>query len=422
MAFFTSAIEAGTPKELISDLPLLQSKGIVLIATQVQTERQGVVPHFTSAANELGTVLPVYTIGTTDMVLTDEVLFKLSTPGDQRAMNRIAAYGEISESVNGGFKLRVPPDKSALEVANTISEQNRVEYSEPNFILIVRPRPRIHAKPPKPRPASARTTFPSDTFFPQQWSFENRGDVGVAGADIHVHPAWNTATGKGTVIAIVDDGVDVTHPDLNPKNPPGSDTPPKIVKPYDAVTGKTDPRPLAWWDRHGTSCAGVAAAVTNSIQGMAGVGYKAAIMPIRVASTATNGGAWITDPQTIAAGINWAVNNGADVVNISWNMDPNPVIETAIRNGLAKGRKNLGTVFVMAAGNDGTDVEWPASLAGTLPVIAVSAINEWNELKSDSSKDHDPGWASNFGKEITVAAPGVPSQLVGKQETENLIR
>lgn len=401
MAMFTSAIEAGAPKELISNVPFLQSKGIVLISTVARTETKDNLPHFTSAANDLGTVLAVYEFGNTDMVLTDEVLFRLTSPHDQAAIQRIATFGEISASVNGGFKLRVTPGNSALDVANAISEQNKVEYSEPNFILIVNPRPRIPAKPPKPKPAAPNAGFPSDTYFPQQWSFENRGDVGDAGADIHVHAAWRNADGANTIVAIVDDGVDTTHPDLNP---PGIA---KIVKPYDAVTGNTDPRPLSWWDRHGTSCAGVAAAVTNNIQGMAGVGYKASIMPIRVASTARDGGAWITDPQTMAAGINWAVNNGADVVNLSWTMDANPIIETAIREGLAKGRKSLGTVFVMAAGNEGTNVAWPASLAGKLPVIAVSAINEWNELKTASSKDKDPGWASNFGQEITVAAPGV---------------
>lgn len=202
-------------------------------------------------------------------------------------------------------------------------------------------------------------------------------------------------------MAIVDDGVDTTHPDLNP---PGRS---KIVKPHDAVTGSNDPRPLKWWDRDGTSCAGVAAAMTNNLQGMAGVGYKASIMPIRVASTATNGGAWITDIKTIADGINWAVNNGADVINLSWTMDPNPIVETAILDGIKKGRKGLGTVFVTAAGNVGGPVEWPASLAATQPVIAVSAINEWNELKTIDSKDGETNWASNFGKEITVAAPGV---------------
>jgi thermitase len=402
LAIFTSAIEAGAPKEVISKIPLLESKGIVLIATAVQPEAKGTLPHFTSAANDLGTVLPVYELGTTDMVLTDEVLFKLESPKDESAMQRIAAFGEISNSVNGGFKLRVPAGKSALDVANVISEQNKVQYSEPNFVLVVKPRPRIPAKPPKPKPAAPRAGFPSDVFFPQQWSFENRGENGqVAGADIRVHPAWKSADGAQTIVAIIDDGVDITHPDLNPPREA------KIVKPYDAVTGGKDPSPLHWWDRHGTSCAGVAAAVTNNIQGMAGVGYKAPIMPIKVASTPSNGGSWITSPEILASGINWAVDNGADVINLSWTMSENGIVESAIRDGLAKGRHGRGAVFVMAAGNEGTAVDWPAKLAETLPVIAVSAINEWNELKTADSRDKDPGWASNFGKEITVAAPGV---------------
>jgi len=401
LAAFTSAIESGVPKQIISEVPFLQSKGIVLIATEVHPVKKDDFPHFTSAANDIGTELPVYEIGSTAMVLTDEVLFKLTSPGDQKAMQTIAGFGQISESVNGGFSLRVPKGNSSLDVANAISEQNKVVYSEPNFILIVNPRPRIPAKPPKPKPASPATGFPSDEFFSQQWSFENRGDVGTPGADIHVHSAWASADGAKTVVAIIDDGVDTSHPDLNPPNSS------KIVKPYDAVTGGNDPKPLKWWDRHGTSCAGVATAMTNNLQGMAGVGYKASIMPIRVASTATNGGAWITDTKTIAAGINWAVNNGADVINLSWTMDANPIVEAAILDGVRKGRNGRGTIFVIAAGNVGGPVEWPASLAATQPVIAVSAINEWNELKTIDSKDGETNWASNFGKEITVAAPGV---------------
>ncbi len=78
--------------------------------------------------------------------------------------------------------------------------------------------------------------------------------------------------------------------------------------------------------------------------------------------------------EIIARGIDWAISHNADVLSNSWGGgDPDPHIEDAINNGLTNGRNGCGAIFVFAAGNHGTSVEWRASLAKLLPVIAVSA-------------------------------------------------
>jgi thermitase len=213
--------------------------------------------------------------------------------------------------------------------------------------------------------------------------------------------------GGGVIIAILDEGVDASHPDLKDK----------IVDPYDSVTDAQGQTPDPW-DGHGTACAGIAAAVTNNSLGVAGVGYKAKIMPVRIASTQAAGEDWVTTTEIIARGIDWAVEHGADVLSNSWGGgDPDPYIEDAIKRGLSNGRKGLGAVFVFAAGNHSGPVEWPANLSKSLAVMAISATNEWDELKTSTSKDGETWWGSNFGPEITVAAPGVhivTTDMVGK--------
>jgi subtilisin family serine protease len=111
--------------------------------------------------------------------------------------------------------------------------------------------------------------IPNDPLFPQQWHLLNTGqNGGSAGADINVTPAWDTVRGRNVVIGIVDDAVQVTHPDLSPNY--------NAQFSFDFIDNDADPSPVglmpgAPGDFHGTSVAGVAAARGDNNLGVSGV-------------------------------------------------------------------------------------------------------------------------------------------------------
>jgi thermitase len=357
-------------------------------------------PKFKASAAELGTQLPVYQLDGVDVILTHELIVKPRDPQNPAILSQLRELGSTQDLPRGRYRLRVTDAAHALDISNKLGRDPSFVYSEPNFITIISPGPRTSrgASPVVPQSPVAGV-FPSDQLFPQQWSLLNRGSVGNAGSDIKTEKAWSQADGNGVVIAILDDGVDETHPDLKDK----------IVKPYDAtlLAGGGSGQKPGPADTHGTQCAGIAAAITDNIEGIAGVGYKAKIMPVKIASTDERARYWITTPDIIARGIDYAVDHGADVVSASWTTAESPTIEDAINNGLKDGRNMRGVVFVFAAGNKGTAIEWPAKLAKSQPVNAVGATNEWDQRKTRTSRDGETDWASNVGIELTVVAPGV---------------
>ncbi len=212
--------------------------------------------------------------------------------------------------------------------------------------------------------------------------------------------AWNISRGdSATVIAIIDEGVQLNHPDLNDK----------IVNPHTEVDGITTvpPRaqPIKPWDAHGTNVAGIAAAETNNSQGVAGVCPDCALMPVQIAYSSYDGGSWISYDSWIADGITWAANNGADVINNSWGGGGESTpINNAITHAVTNGRGGLGSVVLVAAGNNNRSyLNYPASHPS---VVAVGATSPCDQRKSPSSCDGEP-WGSNYGNGLDVVAPGV---------------
>jgi subtilisin family serine protease len=207
--------------------------------------------------------------------------------------------------------------------------------------------------------------------------------------------AWAQQTGsREIVIAILDEGVDTSHPDLNAA----------IGGTYDAIDNDTyqEPNP---WDGHGTACAGLAAAVPNNAVGIRGSGGGCRIYAVRIARSDYKDGPWITSNQAIASAINWAWKNGASVISNSWGGGaPSNAIIQEFERARSSGRNGLGCVIVIAAGNDFKDVTFPGNLAN---VLTVSASNQYDEAKTPTSRDGETWWGTNHGPEIDVAAPGV---------------
>lgn len=186
--------------------------------------------------------------------------------------------------------------------------------------------------------------------------------------------AWDVTHGSAAVrIAVIDSGVDVTHPDLAGK----------VVGTYNAVDAGTD---VTDTDGHGTAVAGIAAAATNDASGIAGSGYDSSLLAVKVEDPA--GEIW---SDAVASGIMWAADHSAGVINLSLG---SPDYDVLTADAVTYARSH-GVVVVAAAGNEGTSTPfYPAALPG---VVAVGATSTNGSTRTS--------WSS-FGPWVDVAAPG----------------
>ncbi|MEM6964272.1 MAG: S8 family serine peptidase [Bacteroidota bacterium] len=328
-----------------------------------------------------------HTDGTFSAV-TDQVLLRLINLNQLSTIEQILFndFVGVASYLQNPFdpyllEITVSDNNNALTLANQLHESGLFQSAEPNFLKILKP---------------FNTNDPSVN---AQWSLRNDGQNtaaygGIAGADMNVFEAWNIATGSASIkVAIIDEGVDLTHPDLLPNLLPGFD-----------ATGQGSAGAPAGDDAHGTACAGIVAAAGNNNLGGAGVAYDCKIIPVRIGYGAGN--AWVTNSTWIANGINWAWQNGAaDVLSNSWGGgSASFVINAAIDGAVNNGRGGLGTPVLFAAGNDNSLVSYPAAYE---PTIAVVAMSMCHQRKSPTSCDNEYWWGSNYGNGADVAAPGV---------------
>jgi len=389
----------------------------------------------TSEALSAYWVNPVFLYDEVKMILTDELLvgFPEGTP---RAVvdayndaNGVEFVRELSPDV---YVLRVLPRAGVdtLMMANFYETDGVALYGSPNFVQLLPPlNGRAERAPeggraplapndaaPTPHTQAVPPNFvPNDTYASWNWHINNTAQAQYPGAttdaDIDGYEAWDTAQGVNTVIiAVIDDGVQTNHPDLDAK----------IVFPYDAVTGDLDPSPYddaltRSEDAHGTHVAGVAAAETNNGAGTMGVCPSCRIMPIRIFKTTSEG--LFTSDAIIADAINWAFNNGASILNISWERElPNTAITNAFKNVIFNGRGGLGGVVVFSAGNNyGSPIRYPANLAAIFPGILTVGASTWcDTIKRDTyfepPANYDCSgeywWGNNWGTEVNITAPG----------------
>lgn len=280
------------------------------------------------------------------------------------------------------MEIKVVGTKNALEIANELHESQDYAYAEPDFLRLMK---RMNTNDPN---------------VDDQWSLNNDGVNtnaygGIVGADMKVFNAWGSTTGSSTIkVAIIDEGVDLNHPDLAGN----------MLAGYDA-TGQGSGGNPSGDDAHGTACAGIVAAVGNNNTGGAGVAYNSKIIPVRIAYSNAQGD-WVTSNTWIANALNWSINTAnADILSNSWGGGgTSSAINGAIDNAVNNGRGGLGSPVLFAAGNDNGANSYPATYAPTISVIAMSMCNQ---RKTPSSCDGETWWGSNYGSGADLAAPGV---------------
>lgn len=286
---------------------------------------------------------------------------------------------------NGIRVVELPEGVNPLDVVFTLREDPDLEFVEPNIIrkisedsltpvefagrkLRTEPEfPPMGLKPGKigtaAEGAGVSVESVNDSFYSFQWNLHNMG----------VEDAWALGLGEDVVVAIIDTGVSTA----------GLDTPIHMVDGYDFIDGDAD---ASDEHGHGTHVAGTVAQASNDGIGTAGVAPEATIMPIRVLDADGYGSS-----EGVAAGIVWAVDNGADVINLSLGSRVGSQVEQeAVQYALEH-----DVVIVAAAGNDGaaSELNYPAAYNG---VIAVGATGLDSVVAS----------YSNGGRGIDFAAPG----------------
>jgi thermitase len=240
-------------------------------------------------------------------------------------------------------------------------------------------------------PNATRSVFlrPNDPYFSQLWGLENtgqsiRGVSGTPDADSDVAEAWDAGVAGGTVVAVVDTGVDATHPDLGANLVPGSDFVDGDANPADA-------------NGHGTHVAGTIAADRGNGLGVAGVADNAAkVMPLRVLDGTGSGSV-----SNVILAYSYAFQNGAKVVNLSLGSSSPSRAE---RDAIAAFPTML---FVAAAGNGGADGVGDDNDAATTTYPCAYALPNVVCVAASDNRDQLAGFSNYGATSVDLAAPGV---------------
>jgi subtilisin family serine protease len=209
-----------------------------------------------------------------------------------------------------------------------------------------------------------------DTYFAEQWGL----------TQIHAPDAWTSATGAGITIAIIDTGVENTHPDLRGK----------IDATANCVSGTCYAGGAEDVHGHGTLVAGIAAASTGNSRGVAGVAPEARLVVAKAVDDSGRGSV-----EAINAGIRWAVDRGARVINLSLG-DPNFLVTSLLGTPLRPGIDyawSRGAIPVIASGNENVGLlELGSANYGSLNALVVGATERSGAVASYSSPIGNAKW------------------------------
>ncbi|WP_136419094.1 S8 family serine peptidase [Herbaspirillum sp. ST 5-3] len=332
--------------------------------------------------------------------LTDRIIVSFAANATHEQVDKLLEkYGLRVLKEYGGqqhtFLLQVTTEagENPIKLANRLAEEKIVTSAEPNMVNRFMP-----------------AFIPSDGLFPRQWHLNASNGVQlVAEASVHAPEAWDVTRGeRSIVVALIDDGFDLSHPDFDGAG--------KIVSPKDYVDGDANPFPEAEHDDyHGTPCAGVAIAESNG-RGVVGVAHGCAFMPVRFPLAA--------DDDLLIEIFN-EVGQKADVISCSWG--PPPVfapLASAVDNALTQlamhgGPRGKGCVICFAAANFDAPVKDLSNAGGFLwldygsgalrrttgPILNGFAAHPKVVAVAASTSMNRHAAYSNWGREISVCAP-----------------
>ena len=282
------------------------------------------------------------------------------------------SFRRIGHNVNS--YLIILKNGESVKTANLLYESGYFEHSQPSF---------------------ARLMTNLNTYYTNQWGLNNTGqNGGTAGIDINAPEAWEITEGcDDIVVAVLDQGVDLDHPDVAGN----------LLAGYDATDGSDGAvnGDCSGDYAHGTCCASIVAAIDNSI-GIKGVAPDCKIIPVRISKND-----YINYDDEATEGMNYAWEVAeADIISCSWGGGSSSEnLNDEISYALELGRNGLGCVVIFATGNNNSSVQYPAN--SNSDIIAVGAMSPCGERKNPSSCDGENWWGSNYGSTLDVVAPGV---------------
>lgn len=369
-----------------------------VILDHAVTPRRVPTRHAIGVVLALAVLLPSVGLAAELGYVPGEVLVKFrddaSVLGVQQVLAGREEHRRLSDRVG---QLRIRPGETVEQVVLELEALPEVEYAEPNYLRQVQ-----------------QVAPPNDPRFDWQWALHNTGQAlpvpetfpAMPGADIGALAAWSHTTGShDVVVAIIDTGVDLEHPELAPNRWQGSDG--NAGRSF--IGSSTDTRDL---EGHGTRMAGIIGARGANGIGMAGVSWDVSLMVLRVFGSSGSGSV-----DNIVAAIDYAVANGAQIINASFG-----ATRTASRfeREAIAAAGAAGVLFVAAACNDGADNDnsagdtnpcYPASY--DLPnIIAVAATDSADGLIPESNYGARTVHLGAPGRNILTLSPLLPGQSV----------
>ncbi|QRG69615.1 S8 family peptidase [Brevibacillus choshinensis] len=276
-----------------------------------------------------------------------EVVVRFHPRPDQKTIDKMVSSLDAKIKRDfGKFMIIKSRSLTTKQLMKKFAEHPDSVYAEPNFLLLPNRKP-------------------NDPYYTEyQWNLPLIG----------MEQSWDVSEGSSDVIvAVVDTGVDMNHPEFKGK----------LVEGYNVLDDSNKPQDD---NGHGTHVSGIIAAKTNNKNGIAGMTWKSKLMPVKAIGADGSGSA-----VDIAQGIYWATDNGADVINLSVG---NYTSSAALKEACKYAYDN-NVVLVAASGNDASDQ--PSFPAAYDEVLSVAAVDH-NKERADFS---------NFGDYVDVAAPGV---------------
>lgn len=319
----------------------------------------------------------------------DEVIVKFKTNKVNTMEVKVAGM-KLSKKENVGKKgaqlFKIPSGKTVDQVIKELKKSSDVAYAEPNYMV---------------------SASVADPYYDYLWGIENKGQYiggsyGISGIDVNAVPAWTATKGSTkVVVAVIDTGIDINHPDLKsrifvnpnevPRNGIDDDGNGYIddVNGWDFYNNDNTVYDIPDVDDHGTHVAGTIAAQGDNGIGVVGVAPLVKILPLKFLGT-PDGNGYVSDA---VRAVDYAASMGVKISNNSWGGGN---YSTALYEAI----RDSGSLFVAAAGNDGLNNDYYSHYPSSYSldnILSVAAIDNWGNR----------AYFSNYGSySVDVAAPG----------------